>query len=253
SNMSEQAKAYFVGTIDKPLETWLRELAVDLNGEPFSLPSGPVSLAFGAGYRDERARQSNDGIGRGFAFTGYPPFSGETRVTEAYAEAVIPLLRNAAFARSMELDLAARWEDYSQSGSEIPWKAGLNWVPTQGLRFRLTASEDIRAPNILEKELPQFESSISTQVNPLPDGLPIFNSLGIAPGQSFNVREIGGGNPQLVPEVARTTAIGVVVQPESLPGLSLSLDHFRIRIHDAITTLPAGAIIHGCAVGDQNQ
>ncbi len=168
-------------------------------------------------------------------------------------QAVVPLFRDNTFAKSVELDLAARWVDYSQSGSELPWKLGLNWVPVEGVRFRFTASEDIRAPNILELDLPQFESSISPQVNPLPNGLPIFNSLGLAPGQAFNVREVGGGNPALAPEVARTTAVGVVLQPASLVGFSASLDYFRIKIRDAITTLPASAIISGCAAGDQGQ
>ena len=119
------------------------------------------------------------------------------RVTEAYAQAVVPLVRDRAFAKSMEADLAARSVHYSQAGSELPWKLGLSWVPVQGLRVRFTASEDIRAPNVLELNLPQFMSSISSQVNPLPDGVPLFNSLGFAPGQSLNVREIGGGNPAL--------------------------------------------------------
>jgi outer membrane receptor protein involved in Fe transport len=252
-NMSAEAKAYFLGTIYKPLKTYQRELAMDVAAEPLSVSAGSVSVALGASYREEEAQQFTSAADGEFAFTGYPAFSGATRVTEAYAQAVVPLFRDEAFAKSMELDLAARSVRYSQAGSELPWKLGVNWVPHDSVRLRFTASEDIRAPNILELYLPQFQSSISPQVNPLPDGLPIFNSLGFAPGATLNVREIGGGNLALTPEVARTTAVGAVFRPARLAGFTASLDHFRIEVDDAITTLPASAILLGCAAGDQDQ
>ena len=252
-SMSAEAIDYFVGDFDKPVKTSQQELALNITGDPVSLWAGPVSIAAGANYREEAARQINQGTGGGFAFTGYPPFSGRIRVAEAYAQAVVPLLRDQPFARSLDADFAARWVNYSQGGSELPWKLGLSWVPLDGLRFRFTASEDIRAPNVLERDLPQFFSSISAQVNPLPDGVPLFNSLGFAPGQTLNVREVGGGNPDLTPEVAHTTALGVIFQPEKLKELSLSVDYFRIEIDGAITTLPASIIVDNCGAGQQSQ
>jgi len=252
-NMSPQAQAYFLGDIRKPLKTYQREFALDLTGEPVSLWAGPVSLAAGASYREERTRQFNDGTNAGFAFAGYPAFSGDSDVSEIYSQVVVPLLRDHPFAGSMEADLAARWVKYSHADSEVPWKVGLNWAPLPGLRFRASRSEDIRAPNVLELNLPQFPSSISTQVNPLPNGVPVFNSLGIAPGQPVNVREIGGGNPALTPEIAQTTAVGVVLQPTPLQGLTASIDYFRIKIEDAITTLAATTIVQDCAAGDAKQ
>lgn len=252
-NMSAAAKAYFLGTIDKPLKTYQSEYSLDITGEPFSSWAGAVSVAAGASYREERTRQLNDGVNRGFAFSGYPAFSGDVNVTEAYTQAAIPLARDVTFARSIEAELAARWVDYSQTGSEWPWKLGLNWQPASGVRVRLTTSKDIRAPNVLETNLPQFLSSISPQVNPLPAGIPLFNSLGIAPGQTLNVREIGGGNPELAPEISRTTSFGIVLQPDTVPGFTASLDHYRIRITDAITTLPASTIVQECGAGDANQ
>jgi len=252
-NMSAAAKEYFLGTIHKPLKTYQSELTVDVTGQPFSLWAGAVSLAVGGNYREERARQFNDGVGRGFAFAGFPAFEGETRVTEAYAEAVVPLMHDRPFAKSMEADLAARWVSYSQSGSELPWKLGLSWSPLDGLALRATRSEDIRAPNVLELNLPQFMSSISPQINPLPNGVPLFNSLGVAPGQALNVREIGGGNPDLAPEIAHTTTVGVVLQPPQLSGVTASVDYFRTKIDEAITSLPANTIIGNCGAGDASQ
>src|SRR5262249_29707506 len=115
---------------------------------------------------------------------------------------------------------------------------------------RAAASQDIRAPNIGELDTPDFPSSITTLPNPLPNGLPIFNSLGVAPGRNVNVQEIDGGNSNLRPEIAHTVSFGVVVQPPALPGFRGSLDHYRIKIGNAITSLSVQTVIQSCAAGD---
>src|SRR5262249_51162069 len=79
---------------------------------------------------------------------------------------------------------------------------------------------------------------------------PIFNSLGIAPGQSLNVQEIDGGNRNLEPEVAHTVSFGLVIQPAALPGFEASLDHYRIRVGNAITSLSVQSVVQSCAAGD---
>jgi outer membrane receptor protein involved in Fe transport len=46
-----------------------------------------------------------------------------------------------------------------------------------------------------------------------------------------------GGNPDLKPEVGKTFAAGIVVNPAFLPGFSASLDYFNIKVIDAITNI----------------
>jgi iron complex outermembrane recepter protein len=252
-NLSAAAKAYFTGNIDMPLKTQQREVGADLTGEPLSLWAGPVSFAVGATYRQERARQFNDGVNGDFAFTGFPPLEGEISTREIYSQAVLPLARDLPFARAIDVDLAARWVHYSQAGTAWPWKLGLNWVPLQGVRVRLSKSEDIRAPNIVELNLPQSQGPLATVVNPQGTGVPVFNALGIAPGQSLTVRELDGGNPALKPEVAHTSSAGLVLQPSRLQAFTASIDYFQIRIDSAITTLDAQTIVQACAAGNATQ
>jgi iron complex outermembrane recepter protein len=252
-NMSAAAIAFFTGDIDLPLKTNQREAAVDVTGSPLSIWAGPVSVAAGASYRQQRAHQFDSGENEDFAFTGAPPFSGEISAGEAYSQAVLPLARDLPFAKSVEVDLAARWVDYSQAGSEWPWKSGVNWIPIDGLRLRFSRSEDIRAPNIQELDLPQFAGATTTVVNPVGRGVPLFDSLGVAPGQSLIVRQIAGGNPSLKPEVAHTTSGGFVLEPPSWQGFLTSIDYFQIRIDDAITSLPAQTVVQACADGNTAQ
>jgi iron complex outermembrane recepter protein len=246
-NMSAAAKAYFLGTVYKPLYTSLIDATVNVEGEPFATWAGPVSVAAGGEYQRETADQQTsdpDGI---YAFDGQPAFSGSTQVGEAYVEAVAPLAENRLLAKSLDVDVAARLAQYSQSGSQPAWKAGANWLPWDPIRFRAVASQDIRAPNIGELDTPLYPSSIDTISNPLPKGVPLLNSLGVAPGQSVNVREIDGGNPHLKPEVAHTVSFGLVLQPSN--ELSISVDYYRIKIANAITPLSVQTIMQDCAAG----
>jgi iron complex outermembrane receptor protein len=247
-NMSAAAKAYFLGTVYKPLNTSQYDAAINVRGEPFATWVGPVSVAVGGEYRRDAADQQSSDPNGLYAFSGQPAFSGSTEVGEAYVEGVAPLAKDAFLMKSLDVDAAARLAHYSQSGLQSAWKIGANWTPWRGVRIRAVGSQDIRAPNIGELDTPVYPSSIDTLPNPLPNGLALLNSRGIAPGQSVNVQEIDGGNPNLKPEVAHTVSVGLVLQPSN--ALTASVDHYRIKLDNAITALSVPTIIQSCAAGE---
>ena len=57
-----------------------------------------------------------------------------------------------------------------------------------------------------------------------------------------------GGNPEVGPETGRTTTVGLVMQPQFIEGLSVSLDYYRIKVKGYIGT-PGGSqnIVDRCA------
>ena len=55
-----------------------------------------------------------------------------------------------------------------------------------------------------------------------------------------------GGNTALQPEVADTLTAGVVLQPGFLPGFSMSVDYFRIKVKGAIQGIGADTILTQC-------
>src|SRR5262249_19618005 len=199
-------------TVYKPLYTSQLDAAVNVRGEPLATWAGPVSAAAGGEFRRDAADLHNSDPNRVYAFSGQPAFSGSTHVSEAYVEAVAPLAENVPLAKSLDLEAAGRLAQYSQSGTQSAWKIGANWSPWWSATLRAVASQGIRAPNIGELDTPVFPSSIDTLPNPLPKGIPVLNAFGIAPGQSANLHEIDGGNPNLQPEVAHTVSFGVVLQ-----------------------------------------
>jgi outer membrane receptor protein involved in Fe transport len=60
------------------------------------------------------------------------------------------------------------------------------------------------------------------------------------------------GNPDLKPEIARNTEVGVVLaNPSWLPGLSLSFDYYSIKLDGVVSTLSADQIVRFCFEGNQ--
>jgi outer membrane receptor protein involved in Fe transport len=147
---------------------------------------------------------------------------------------VFPLLRDAPFAKRLEVNGAVRYTDYSSSGPVTTWKVGLNWQPVDDVRVRFTESRDIRAPTLLDL----YSGTTVSQIN-VND--PHTGVTGI-------VRVQGGGNADLKPEVARTTTAGVVYTPSWAPRLQVSVDYYNILISNAIATINGAqtAIMQEC-------
>jgi outer membrane receptor protein involved in Fe transport len=130
--------------------------------------------------------------------------------------------------RSLELNAAVRYTDYSTTGGATTWKVGAVWRPADDFTLRLTRSQDIRAPSLFDLYQPETLS------------LSGFTDTHTG-GQSGNTQVDRKGNPNLVPEVAQTLTVGGVYEPRWLPGLSLSIDYFKIQLNDAISAVNGNA------------
>jgi outer membrane receptor protein involved in Fe transport len=222
--------------------------SANIQGTPFSTWAGPVSIGVGYEYRADKAVGTSDPLAQrinangslgGWILGNQLPFSGKITVSEFYGEALIPLATDMAFAKELNVTGAIRRTDYSTSGAVTTWKVGATWVPFDGLRLRATRSRDIRAPNFAEL----FESGGSSNTNVFDPNLP-------PNGAQVQVRELNQGNLNLRPEEADTLTIGGVLQPGFAPGLALSVDYYKIKINDVITTIGAPVLTQGCFAGN---
>lgn len=215
--------------------------AASINGTPFESWAGPVSVATGVEYRTESVRgdaTAADLAGQYFA-GNYKPTFGKINVKEGFVEGLLPLAKDQAWARSLSLNAAARFTDYSTSGSVTTWKAGLTYKPIDDVMLRVMRSRDIRAPNMSEL------FNAGSRVN----NLIIDNSTGL----QYQYEGTTTGNPDLVPEEADTTDVGIVYQPSFLPGFSTSVDFWNIDLMDAINTISAQQIVDLCTVRGQQE
>jgi outer membrane receptor protein involved in Fe transport len=257
---SKAALNYINGTAVEDVN--LEEDIADFNvtGDLFDLQGGTVSMAFGGTYRKEAFTQTSNAqsqeIRTGVGINGYPaglvnslggfertnpqPAAGSYSVYEAFVETEVPVLKDLPWANALSFNAAGRYVDYSISGSVEPWKLGAVYEPIDGLRFRISRSTDIRAPNL--GELFQGSSQGTSIVQDPKNG-----------GATYSVLTGAVGNTDLVPEIANTFTYGMVVNPDFLKNFTASIDYYSINIHDAISTLSAQQELNFCQNGSAQQ
>lgn len=216
-----------------------RVAAATLRGQPIATWAGPVDVAFGIEHRNETVSGASTPTdeANGFVYGNYHPTNGSYNVTEGFLEAVVPLAKDASWAKSLDLNGAARATNYSTSGYVTTWKVGATYAPIEDIRFRATRSRDIRAPNLGEL----FAGGQASPGAPLNDP---FTNTTVATSIS-----LASGNPNLKPEIADTTEFGVVLSPSFLPGFRASVDYFNINISGAVQAPKAQTVVDLCYQG----
>ena len=235
------ALAYIYGQSYQNITIKQDVASASLRGEPFSTWAGPVSIALGGEWRRESYAATTTALDQTNAFFlgNFRPSKGHYNVKEGFFETVVPLLKDKRFFHEFDFNGAVRYTDYSLSGSVVSWKLGLTWDVDNQLRFRGTRSRDIRAPNLAE--LFQAGNNLNQTISD-----PVLN-------KSYSIQQFASGNPNLVPEKADTSSVGVVYRPTWLPGFAASVDYFDIKIDKAIYSNTAQAVINLCQGGDPLQ
>jgi outer membrane receptor protein involved in Fe transport len=249
-NASPEARDYVTGAQQSFETRKLDSVGAEIQGDLFSLWAGPVTVAIGAEARWEEQVSSRDDFtianASNFGILVFStPTSGGFNVKEAFGEVLFPLLK---LENAVEIDLsgAARYSDYSTSGGIWTWKAGGTARLFGDLLLRATRSRDIRSPGIGE-----LFALRAINIGPLNDqdragraaANPAYNP------QPSTVTTFTGGNPNLVPEVSYTTAIGATYSPSFLRGFSASVDYYKIKIDGAVTALNGSNLTLLCSRG----
>ncbi|THD71071.1 MAG: TonB-dependent receptor [Phenylobacterium sp.] len=177
----------------------------------------------------------------------------------------MPLISDMPFAKDVSLELGYRFSDYSSIGDTNTYKVSGEWEVIDGLRFRAGYNRAVRAPNVIELFAPQNVGLDGTQdpcagltaANPLVAQcasafhLTTAQVLAIEKNPANQYNGQFGGNPNLKPEISDTYTAGVVFQPKFVPGLSVSIDYFDIKVDQFIAGLGANLILNQC-VSTQN-
>lgn len=250
-NITQEA-ADFVLRDQVRLETAQMQVAqATMTGTLFDLPAGPVGSAWGAEWRSV---SSFDVPPVGSLGDVGVKSEGHYSVWELFGEVNVPVLANVPLAESLELNAAFRYSDYSLNnvGGSWTYGGGANWRVTSDVGLRAQYQRAVRAPSL--DELFSSQSTIAPAASD-PCALssaasdPVIRQLCIANGvpsflvgdgsvqPNFQITGIVGGNPDLKQETADTYTAGVVLTPEFVPGLSVTLDYYNIKVKDAIAVL----------------
>jgi outer membrane receptor protein involved in Fe transport len=250
----------------------------------FELPGGPIGFVLGAEYRREDAFSDYDDESQASltflnSFATFAPEAVEVR--EGFAELRLPILRDMPFFHELSIEGAARYSDYSTGEGVWAYNLGGTWAPVRDLRFRAGYGRSVRAPNLSNLfatagqtfannftdpcDQPASNNGNNTNnitSNPnrarncaaagIPTTITYTQSDGTVVTQPWSntpgsgIAGINRGNPDLESEVGTSWTFGAVIQPRWIPGLSISVDYYRITIDNIIAALSGQAVVNQC-------
>jgi len=244
---------------DDKSEQKLWGVSANLSGSLFELPGGPFAFAVGVEHRDQKGRFDPDPVVAAGLGADIPalPTKGGFNIDEAYVELVAPVFSDRPFFQLLEFNGAARFSDYSASGSTTTFKAGVNWKPIADLRLRGSWSEGFRAPTIGELfgTPSRFDQEIVDPCSGTPTGQIATNcaAQGVPPGYTQNnpqISVITGGNENLKPETSKGWNLGAVYSPRFIPRLSVEANYYNIKVKGAIQAVNANTTLQQCVINN---
>ena len=229
----------------------------------FTIPGAPSSVSlvvgfetkeFAADFRPDTATKMGDRSGSGGATL---PIGGMYDVDEFFMEVGIPVTND------LSVDAGFRSAEYSTGSETDSTKIGVYWAVNDNVSLRASFQTAQRHASISELfsavsdglvDLDNDPCSIqqngsaatATQAQCANTGLAasLYNTDLNSPADQYNIK--GGGNPKVAPEESESITIGAVITPESIPGLTLTVDYFDITVEDGIGTVSAKTALDKC-------
>ena len=182
--------------------------------------SKPMNLAFGAEYRKETWTADPGDAGSRY-FEGGQSFPGistsdsgahDRDVTAAYVDVTISPLE------ALRLDIAGRYEDYSDFGNTTVGKLSGRYELTDSFALRGTVSTGFRAPTLAEEFYSATNVGPTTAFVQMPPNAPASALLGLGAG--------------LQPEKSTNFSLGFVFRPDR--AMSLTVDAYQVEVRNRI-------------------
>ncbi|WP_114240669.1 TonB-dependent receptor [Dyella sp. C9] len=247
-----------------------------ISGEVFNLPAGGVQLAVGYEYRTDYehsipAPQLVLDPQTGTCTLGSQCLSaiqGGYSTKDLYAETFIPILSGLPGAQSLNLTIGDRYSQIQTFGSTNNFKFALEWKPIDDLLLRGTMEDVFRAPDLAElyssgSDAPYLKSDPCDGYTGAPAGSPLalacknvptngtFENVYVASATQASVITQGArvAGFDVKPEHGKSYDFGLVYSPSYVPGLSTTVDVWRVVLNDTITSVGLQSLLNLCAAG----
>ncbi len=200
-----------------------------------AMAGGQLSFAVGGEIRHDRATYLVDralaGQASSSGFADAQDQRGSRTIRALFSELNIPVIKD------LELNLAGRYDRYSDVGGRFDPKVAVRWQPARSVLVRGSYNRGFRAPTLYDIYGPQTTTNTAEPWDdPLlcPGGVPVAGANpNLVCNQQQNIRQ--GGNVHVKPEKSRTWSVGVVFEPTTT--LTLSADFWDIKLKDQISQL----------------
>lgn len=245
-SVTEEMYDYINANLTDFRKTELQHIDASVTGKAFSLPGGELGWAFSLGSTNYKYTYSPDSAKSSFDVTGNKGqgTDGTLSALSAAIEVSAPVLDNGS--QSLNLTASGRYDDYDElSTSEATGQLGFEFNPINNLKLRGTAGTVFRAPTITDlysgrlDNFPTFQDPCRRV--PLPAGCA---QTSIQPDRQ--TLTVNSGNPNLKPESGETYTVGIVWTPAF--GLSATVDYWKIKLDDAISSYGIQFLLDDCYV-----
>jgi iron complex outermembrane receptor protein len=206
-----------------------------------SLPAGNINVAAGAELQRDiyTVRPSAFVLDYGLNDTEETSADAGRRYTSVYVEGQLPVFGNRmtfpGFA-SLDIDAAARYENIENAGSRTDPTVSVRWEPVADLlAIRGSYGTSFRAPP-LDDVAGSTTTTQITLINP-------------SSGQSQYYVGTTGSNINLKPETATYTTYGIALTPQSVPGLTATIDRWFINQKNIVIQTSAQLVLEGIQPG----
>jgi len=222
-----------IGTLSFDAESELLTIDGVVTGEFGEIDGGTIGAAFGFQLREEELSYDyNDQANAdNFLFLfGNPDFGDSRDVTALFAELALP------FTDTVDVQVAARYEDYGSGVNSTDPKVSVLWRPTDDFSLRGSVGTSFRAPSLYQ--VYGTQTSLAQLTDP-------------------NV-----GTPQFFPVRAQPDPSGAALRPESADVLNLGfswfatdnvevgIDYWSFDYTDVIIQQNPQAILNAADAGD---
>lgn len=242
----------------------LQDTVAFLSGGLFDLPAGPLQAAIGVERRTFEGNLDYDEVIQSGLVTGNQILdtpNAEIDTQEVFVEALVPILKDAPFAHSLDLEAAYRYstsEYLERSEDYDTYKLGGSWAPIEGLKFRAMHARSVRVPTPLELggggqtfgvvndpcTAARRTANATRNANCAADGVAAGYTPPTVVEQSVAGFQVG--NPDLAPEEATTLTYGIVWTPTFVSNLSVTVDRFQIEVEEFVNTFGRQNIANIC-------
>lgn len=205
----------------------------------FKLGGGDAQLFVGGESRKEKYQDRYDSLQESGVVLGTAGNSaGGTRdVSSLTAELALPL------SKTLDVSVAARYEKYSDYGSDFSPKVSLSWKPLSSLKVRASAGKGFAAPSlpILTQKTTFSAESVNDYKTCIFRNGPSYEDDCRNDVIDEQVDTYYAANAQLKSEKSTQYSFGAVW--DVTPAISIKADYWNIKIDDTITQITAQDII----------
>ena len=226
SQNSAALRAALAPTLSKTSTSDMDSIDFRVNRPLLTLSGGSLGLALGAEVRHEAQNDPDLNPGLAAQGLGLAHTLGSRNVAALYAELDAPLLK------SLEVDVSARYDHYSDFGGAFNPKIGFKWTPIEQFALRGTYSKGFRAPGFAENGSSATTGFITATPPESFKAAHFYDAYSLPYAIGF----ASAGNPNIQPEKSQSFTLGGIFQPTQ--WLNASLDYYAIKKTNVITAGP---------------